>query len=859
MNTTTVAIDFGSGRTKVARYDETHIAPRLVTLGEPGRYDIPSAFYLPKQGGSILVGDDAQRAGTLDPDGLIVGLKKELHRPGKIRRGAERVSIERIKLATRLFDHIRSRCVAEAGSDQSVTRCVLTVPSGFHELQREALKQVAQASGFNNIILVDEAIAAAQAWLAENGKEPVGSLLVVDIGVLLAGFAVVKYADGNFQTCDDVLPKCLQSRNEDIGVFEDRVVDQIRHIFEAGKAAELGKMEVLLVGSGSGQASLRTKIEGLNLVQLYVPKQAEFAVVLGAITPIDLVTLRQRIAEDLMEIKRAERECFECDSAIRRLSPRRAVDWKRAAAMVWPEGQWLVGVCHYEKIDGWPQDKTIAARYFQQAVDAGFRKACSWLARCFDDGEGVVKNPTKAFELWNAAAAISETAAAVNLSDHYLEGRGVSVDPARSMDILRMAADGGDALARWRLGLNYLSGNVCERSESEAERQFKLAFTALEKAAHKGGKSAQWVTGVNYLNGLGVKVNIPMAIDWLSKSVAQGSPGAQETLADCYANGIGVQVDLKKAVVLLRSAANGNFASAQATLGNTLLSGSVGTHDPAEAVEWFRKAAERNNSEGQYQLGRCLVYATGVNENKTEGFEWIQRAANQGHAQAQHDLGYCFQNGIGVQSAQESAIKWFKMSADQNCPDGICSLAQCYHDGRGVIKDQQKAIALLRNAAEMGHHESMVRLGVALRDTGAVTEAVTWFRRAAEQNHPGAIMCLGDCYINGTGLVKDGATGFSYIQQAAEMGDAEAQSFAGNCWLYGNYVSQNTAEAVKWFDRAAQQGDFNGQIGLGKCYLNGWGVVRDVRAAAKWVQSAADAGYAEAKTILAKCYQSGEL
>jgi actin-like ATPase involved in cell morphogenesis len=83
-------------------------------------------------------------------------LKKELHRPGKIRRGDERESVERIKIATTLFNHIHDHCAAESGRDQAL-RCVITVPSGFHELQREALKQVAQASGFKDITLVDEA------------------------------------------------------------------------------------------------------------------------------------------------------------------------------------------------------------------------------------------------------------------------------------------------------------------------------------------------------------------------------------------------------------------------------------------------------------------------------------------------------------------------------------------------------------------------------------------------------------------------------------------------------------------------------------------------------------------------------
>ncbi len=431
---------------------------------------------------------------------------------------------------------------------------------------------------------------------------------------------------------------------------------------------------ILLIGSGSGKSSLKTKVESLNLAPLHIPKQAEFAVVLGAATPLDLVIMRQRLAEDLREIDQAERELLDLDFVLRRLSPRRAADWKRAATLSWPEGQWLVGACHFEKINGWPQDKTVAACYFQQAVEAGFRKAYSGLAQCYDDGEGVIKNPEKAIELWNAAAVAGDPAAAVVLSQHYSEGRGVPADPIRSLDILRMAADGSNVFARFLLGIRYLGGEGCERNESEAERQFRFAFPVLEKAAHKGGKTAQGAIGSCYLRGWGVQINLPMAVGWLSKSAEQECHWAQKILSDCYADGVGVQADLKKAVELLRSAAIGNYPLAQAILGITLLSGSAGTCDPNEAVEWFRKAAERNDPDGQHQLGRCLIFATGVNENKSEGFSWIQRAAKQGHALAQNDVGYCLLNGIGVQPDPASAIEWFKKSATRTVRTAFAAL-----------------------------------------------------------------------------------------------------------------------------------------------------------------------------------------
>ena len=82
-----LAIDFGTTRTKVAYFDERRSEPRLVQLGEEQRETIPSVFYLPKEGGRILVGDDAQKMAEEQPEGLVIGLKREIHKHGKIRRG----------------------------------------------------------------------------------------------------------------------------------------------------------------------------------------------------------------------------------------------------------------------------------------------------------------------------------------------------------------------------------------------------------------------------------------------------------------------------------------------------------------------------------------------------------------------------------------------------------------------------------------------------------------------------------------------------------------------------------------------------------------------------------------------------
>ena len=96
MSSPIICIDFGSSRTKVAWLNEEIEKPELIELGQEVRAVIPTVFYLPNDGSDkILVGDDAVEQADVDPAGLVTDIKREIHRPGKIRRGGGRVVPER--------------------------------------------------------------------------------------------------------------------------------------------------------------------------------------------------------------------------------------------------------------------------------------------------------------------------------------------------------------------------------------------------------------------------------------------------------------------------------------------------------------------------------------------------------------------------------------------------------------------------------------------------------------------------------------------------------------------------------------------------------------------------------------------
>lgn len=85
------------------------------------------------------------------------------------------------------------------------------------------------------------------------------------------------------------------------------------------------------------------------------------------------------------------------------------------------------------------------------------------------------------------------------------------------------------------------------------------------------------------------------------------------------------------------------------------------------------------------------------------------------------------------------------------------------------------------SAAEDGKPKAQVVVGMALMTGVGVLKnpdlAVSWFRRAADQNYPAGIYQLGLAKIAGMGTTQDEDGGMALVKKAAAAGDPEAKSF----------------------------------------------------------------------------------
>jgi TPR repeat protein len=84
------------------------------------------------------------------------------------------------------------------------------------------------------------------------------------------------------------------------------------------------------------------------------------------------------------------------------------------------------------------------------------------------------------------------------------------------------------------------------------------------------------------------------------------------------------------------------------------------------------------------------------------------------------------------------------------------------------------------------------------------SEAVKWYRKAAEQDHVGAQYALGWAYYKGEGVPQDYGEAFNWYQKAAEQGDSGSQYRLGVMYEKGEGIAQDYVASYIWYHLASQ-------------------------------------------------------
>ena len=86
-------------------------------------------------------------------------------------------------------------------------------------------------------------------------------------------------------------------------------------------------------------------------------------------------------------------------------------------------------------------------------------------------------------------------------------------------------------------------------------------------------------------------------------------------------------------------------------------------------------------------------------------------------------------------------------------------------------------------------------------------EAVSWYKKAADQGNSWAAYRLGKLYLEGKNVPKDMPKAVAYLTESARQGNQYAQYALGKLYLTGQDVKQDREQAWAYFYESAEQGN----------------------------------------------------
>ena len=178
------------------------------------------------------------------------------------------------------------------------------------------------------------------------------------------------------------------------------------------------------------------------------------------------------------------------------------------------------------------------------------------------------------------------------------------------------------------------------------------------------------------------------------------------------------------------------------------------------------------------------------------------------------------ENGGLVRCARDSSH--FYLREKGSC--GLCAARQRYEDRRSgaavPVRQEQAFREEVMEDPMPGSQsaEEMYQRGLRCEQAHDPAEAVQWFRKAAEANHPMAQCKLGDYISYGTVVKKDLSQMEYWYRRSAEQGCAQAQYSLGLMYKNGNVPSGDRTQAAYWLQKAAEQNHTSAHLDLGLLY-----------------------------------------
>ena len=179
-------------------------------------------------------------------------------------------------------------------------------------------------------------------------------------------------------------------------------------------------------------------------------------------------------------------------------------------------------------------------------------------------------------------------------------------------------------------------------------------------------------------------------------------------------------------------------------------------------------------------------------------------------------------------------------AADPLDPEKPASITGIDLDGTTALAASARCAEATRQAA--APRRLFYQLARAYDRAGRDADALTAYRKAADLGHALALTALGERYLSGRGVARNGPVAMSMLVRAADAGNVAALVRIGQMYTNGLGVDRDYLKASVFFKAAIDNKAAGGYAEMGSLYLAGHGVAMDKQRACDMFKQGAAAG-----------------
>jgi TPR repeat protein len=426
-------------------------------------------------------------------------------------------------------------------------------------------------------------------------------------------------------------------------------------------------------------------------------------------------------------------------------------------------------------------------------VEQNVDKAQSWLKKAGKGGVGIawrrlgeIYQAANAYfdadltkkmnDAFRAGAKLKDAECLAHLGYNAMRGIGMKQDEILGEGYYResLALDPNVGMSLNNLGVLYQTryrAALEKKQQAVADELKRQMLEYYEKASENGFALAARNLAELYANGALGKVDQRKAYDYFQKAADEGDTEARFRLGEMHEKGLGVPVTPEEAAYHYRLAALDGHVTARRQLVSFYLNGQAGAQDLDRAAFWL---------ELEIRSGETLQLMPYIDIMlKREKYAEAVKVLND------------------LKDSRDTLVASFAFDR----------LAWCYQNGMGVKADPKRAARYRDKAVALGNGDAMVMLANQKLQEKHEAEAIKLYQEAAEHGSANAIFALGQMYLHGQYVSQDTPKAISFFRRAADLNHPRALYFLSVLTVNRTAGAPSLDEAIDFAKRSAALGD----------------------------------------------------